>query len=1578
METAAVSVAAGTHWTASSASNWITFPYGNSGTGSGALQYQVAPNAPANGVQTGTILINSTAGTATLTVTEAALVNSPPTVTILNPLPNGSLPSQAQQTVSIQITDPNGPAYISSVQAVINSSLTNAYYSCQITYYPLVDDGVYLASGNAITAYALGVAGSAASPHCVLDTLNTTVTYDQTSVTLNLALTLQPSAVGPQNIYVTATDAAAPTGSVNANYASSLASWQGFAELTTSAPAVSMNPAPPPTSAANQVLHFKISDANGYTSMVGATGWLAAGSQTSDSPCYFQLSQPGHLTLYQMTNSVLSPLGSGDIGTTGVIGAAGACSIDLGQSKIYTSTNGQYTMQDPNSSPLPTDLYVDLWTSLPSSVLLTLPLNINLGASDAQNGNGAPAVVGTWTLPPAITSLSPGLGLVGAPVTIYGTNFGATQGSSFVTFGSATVTQLSWSAGSIIATVPSGATTGNVVVTVGGVASNGSPFTVIPPAPTLSATNPISPPKGAQGLPVNVILTGTNFVPGSTSINTGTSGIQASIGTVSATQITATFTIPSAAPLGPVSITVTTQGGDSNPATFTVTLPPPTLSPISPQTGAQNSIVNVTLTGANFVPGDTTINTGASGIVPAIIGTVTPSQITATFTIPSTATLGAIPITVTTSNGVSSPQTFTVTTPVVTFTSLTPSSGSGLTQIFSLAYGDSNGYADVTELDFLVQTSINPASACNLKWIPASNSFYLMNDAGTNWLGPISGQTGNSLPNGQCTLSGGASNSTGSGTSLTVNFGLTFSGTFGGSKNLYVQAVGTGGTVPWQLQGTWNVAANTVSPPVFSPVPGSFSAAQSVTITTSTPGASIRYTTDGSTPSETAGILYSGAISVATTDTLKAIAYESGWTDSAVVPAAYTISSQSSAPTLTPGPGTYSAPQTVTIVAATGTTISYTTDTTTPTETHGTQVSGSAQVLVSASGTIKAIAYGGGYADSAVVSGDYTIEPGTDPPLSKEYVYMGERVIAIENTAQSNTVSAPAFNPPGSTYTAAQTVTVTCPTQGSLVSYTTDQSTPTSTHGTQVSCGTNIAVGTSQTLKAVAYEAGWTTSSVATATFNLVVTAPVFSPPNGGTFTSAQSLQITCPTPNSSIMYTTNSSTPSALNGIPLTCGTTITVNGSETVQAIALVYGWTPSPVVSAAYTIMGTVAPPVFTPNGGTFTQATQLTMTCPTSGASIWYTTNSTIPSSTNGYPLGCGQSITVSSSETVNAVAYETGWVTSTMTSAVFTINTTTSQPPQANPNWSEGAFAGKAVSRFTFSFSDSQGPSNINWVSVDIGPVLSATSSCMAYFYSGGYSVLYADNGAVGPTGHTGQNGVLQNNQCAIDLTMSKLYQKGDGYLYLDLYVMLTPSYAGNQNIWLSVQNMQNQIQAAIPNGWLSVTTGFPSGYPMTSDGSTSILWTNPTSYAGRNLTFWVAATSPGLTSSTYMFEQLATEATYQGAEPNPCSAYVYTDYFHTYPPYVYLLTANPVTGAFTDGGRLGTFPYLSAGTWPASCQMSNVTFQSGGNYAFFGGTLSPGAFYYNSVTYLSPSFINEATSAQAGGSAYIVGSWTIN
>ena len=79
-----------------------------------------------------------------------------------------------------------------------------------------------------------------------------------------------------------------------------------------------------------------------------------------------------------------------------------------------------------------------------------------------------------------ITSLSPNTGSFGTSVTISGKNFGATQGSSTVTFGGASAVITSWSNTSIVAAVPAGASSGNVVVTVSNVASNGVNFTVFP------------------------------------------------------------------------------------------------------------------------------------------------------------------------------------------------------------------------------------------------------------------------------------------------------------------------------------------------------------------------------------------------------------------------------------------------------------------------------------------------------------------------------------------------------------------------------------------------------------------------------------------------------------------------------------------------------------------------------------------------------------------------------------------------------------------------------------------------------------------------------------------------------------------------------------------------------------------------------------------------------------------------------------------------------------------------------------------------------------------------------------------
>ncbi|WP_439384077.1 chitobiase/beta-hexosaminidase C-terminal domain-containing protein [Amycolatopsis lexingtonensis] len=88
----------------------------------------------------------------------------------------------------------------------------------------------------------------------------------------------------------------------------------------------------------------------------------------------------------------------------------------------------------------------------------------------------------------------------------------------------------------------------------------------------------------------------------------------------------------------------------------------------------------------------------------------------------------------------------------------------------------------------------------------------------------------------------------------------------------------------------------TVAAPTFSPPGGTYSSAQTVTISSATSGATIRYTVDGSTPTASS-TLYSGPISVPNSRTVNAIALKSGSTNSPVSSATYTIGTQAGCPT---------------------------------------------------------------------------------------------------------------------------------------------------------------------------------------------------------------------------------------------------------------------------------------------------------------------------------------------------------------------------------------------------------------------------------------------------------------------------------------------------------------------------------------------------------------------------------------------------------------------------------------------------------------------------------------------------------
>jgi hypothetical protein len=405
--------------------------------------------------------------------------------------------------------------------------------------------------------------------------------------------------------------------------------------------------------------------------------------------------------------------------------------------------------------------------------------------------------------------------------------------------------------------------------------------------------------------------------------------------------------------------------------------------------------------------------------------------------------------------------------------------------------------------------------------------------------------------------------------------------------------------------------------PTFSPAPGTYHSPQTITISDATNGATIYYTTDGTLPTKNSPV-YTGPFVVTSTTSIYAMATYPYVPNSAPVLATYSIVlPQAPAPTFSPTPSTFTGPQSVKLSNTLNLQMYYTVDGSTPT-TSSTPYS--SPISVTKNTTINAITAAFGYITSPVSSGTYLIQG-----------------------------PAPTFSPAAGTYYNTQTVTISDTVTGATIYYTTNGTTPT-TSSTSCSNPCSVTVATTTTLKAIAAGGGYAASTVAAAAYTIAANNPTFSP-SSGTYYSPQTVTISDTTSGVTIYYTTNGSIPTTSSA---SCSSPclVSVPITTTIKAMAVGNGISQSGVAVATYTIAANN--PTFAPGSGSYSSPLGVTISDTTTGVTIYYTTNGSIPTTSS---TSCSNpcSITLTATTTVKAIAAGTGISQSGVAVATYTLH-----------------------------------------------------------------------------------------------------------------------------------------------------------------------------------------------------------------------------------------------------------------------------------------------------------------------------------
>ena len=154
--------------------------------------------------------------------------------------------------------------------------------------------------------------------------------------------------------------------------------------------------------------------------------------------------------------------------------------------------------------------------------------------------------------------------------------------------------------------------------------------------------------------------------------------------------------------------------------------------------------------------------------------------------------------------------------------------------------------------------------------------------------------------------------------------------------------------------------------------------------------------------------------------------------------------------------------------------------------------------------------------------------------------------------------------------------------------------------------------------------------------------------PDGGAFSTPQTVTLSTSTSSASIYYTLDGSTPTTSS--TLYTGP-ITISTGTTLNAIAVASGYIQSPVSTAIFTFANQTPPVSFSPSAGTYQNAQTVTLTDADANAKIYYTTDGSAPSASSNLYTG---PIQVPASETINAIAIDPTLQNSNIATAAYVI------------------------------------------------------------------------------------------------------------------------------------------------------------------------------------------------------------------------------------------------------------------------------------------------------------------------------------